>query len=480
MRCFFLLVVLAVFTLSTDAWACSCFRPDTPKNEFDGAKAVFTAHVPEIIKSEQGYAVKIILKIDKVWKGKPDKNFIVVNPNEQCAYYHFKENKKYLVYAHSSWDKNKPDDYHVSGCSRTRPLDKAQLDIRYLDAIIANKDTRTIDKSLPAILISEDENDNVRTEALRLLDRMIVGNRADVLEGTHKDIPEGTVEALVKASESENVEFKTAVISNMSSMLLLGISSRADVKEASLRLLMEALLRLLTDDDQNVRNHATRALGLTARLKPSDVFKALVQELKEVKLKQWDDKKLYEKTLEDLGTSIARVANTEKEKIKAVEILYKMIDEISNPSGKASVIRQLGYQKELAVRAAPKLLKMLKTADDTSIINSTISALGNIKATGALEDIKSYLKHEDCWVVTQVIQSAHKIAPDKFPGFFRNKAMPEMKTRYESCDYQFDFALEALGPAAKDMKPFLVKRYKAMEEGAWRKDNLKSVIDKLQ
>lgn len=461
MKCFFLLFVLAIFTSSADAWACSCRGPETPKEAFDKAKAVFTTHVPEFIKGEQGYVEKVILKIDKVWKGNPDKESIVVNPNEQCAYYNFKENKKYIVYAHSSWDKNIPDSYHVSGCSRTKPLDEGKIETRYLDAIIASKDTKAIDQSLPSILKNKEEKNNIRIEATRLLGWML---RID-FEGA----PEGAVEALVKASGSDNVELKLSVAHNLSHYKLKG---RTDVKGA--------LLQLLKDGDQNVRNTSAGALAMTANHESSDVFKALIQALDEARLKQWDDKKLYETALTALGVSISKVANTEKEKTEAVEILYDMIDEISDPYRKVSVIQHLGFHKERAIRAAPKLLEVLKAADEYHVKQYTLSALGDIKATEALEDIKSYLKDENCYVVKHTIEAVYKIVPDRFPEFFRNKAMPEMKARFEKCQHQFVWALRTIGPAATNMKPFLIEKYEAMPADSWIREDLKGVIDKLQ
>jgi len=77
------------------------------------------------------------------------------------------------------------------------------------------------------------------------------------------------------------------------------------------------------------------------------------------------------------------------------------------------------------------------------------------------------------------VQAVHKIAPERFPEFLRNKAMPEMIKRFESCWVALTWTLEALAPDAKDMKPFLVKKYKTKGYSFWGKDDLKSIIDKL-
>jgi len=458
---FFLFLVFLTCSVATEAWACSCAGPGTPKEAFDKAKAVFTTHAPEFTKNEQGYVKKVTFKINKIWKGNPGEELIVPLPRGGCAYWNFKENKKYLIYAHPPWDKNNPDSYEISMCSRTKPLDDGQIETRYLDAIAANKDTVKIDQSLPAILENKEEENNIRIEAARLLGWMVRMNS--------ETAPNGAVEALVKASESNDTRLKVTIAHNLSNFKFRG---RSDVKEA--------LLQLLKDDDQNVRNTSAGALPSVASRQSPDVFKALVQALDEAKRKPWTDKPLSETTLAVLGVSISKVAYTENEKTGAVKVLYDMIDEISNPYRKVSVIQHLGFQKERATWTAPKLLELLKATDNYHIKQYTISALGDIKATEALEDIKSYLNDKNCYVVKHSIEAVHKIAPEEFPEFFRNKAMPEMKTRFESCRHQFIWALQTLGPAAKDMKPFLVKKYETMPDDNWTKGELKNVIESLQ
>lgn len=282
-----------------------------------------------------------------------------------CDYAHFKENKKFLIYAHSSWYKSKPNEYSVLDCSRTKPLDVGGIETRYLDAIVAGKDTKSIDQSLSGILTSEKEKVNVRIEAANLLGlrfnrkfdeaktealekvsklQLELGNgevdanaifKAILDEATHGIEVKEEVDALVKASMSSDPSLKVAIVRNLYSMSEL--AGRTDIKEV--------LLRLLKDDDQNVRNITAIALVWLSDSQWSDIYKPLVQALNEARLKQWNDKELYEKTLTTFGVSVSRTANTEKEKIETVRILYNMIDEISDPYNKSDVIRELGLKK---------------------------------------------------------------------------------------------------------------------------------------
>ena len=461
MKHFYLLVILFVCISGTEAWACSCVAPSTPEKAFEMAKAVFTTHAPELIKNKHGYIEKVILHPDKFWKGNTNLKSIVVNPRTMCNYANFVENKKYLIYAHSHWDKSKLDDYSVSMCSRTKPLDEAEIEVRYLDALVANQSTQVIDQSLPDILANDKEKNNVRVEAARLLGWMIRRNS--------EDPPEKTVAAFIKASQSNNTKLKLTLAGELSNPKLRG---RSNVKEA--------LLRLLHDEDPTIRNISAGGLANVAKRNSPDVFNALHQEFNKANSKPWQDKKLRESTLAVLGVSISKVATTAKEKTEAVKILHHLIDEMNNPHNKVTVIQHLGFQRKFAKRSGPKLLAVLKTADSPYVQQYTLSALGDIKATEALDDIKPYVKDEKCYVVKHTVEAVHKIDPENFPEFFKTQAMPEMKKRFERCRHEFTWALQSIGPAAKEMKPFLVKQYQTIEDGHWLKGQLKNVIDALQ
>lgn len=126
------------------------------------------------------------------------------------------------------------------------------------------------------------------------------------------------------------------------------------------------------------------------------------------------------------------------------------------------------------------MLEVLKSTNDYHK-NTIIEALGEIEAKEALEGIKSYIKDKDCYVVVSVIEAVYKIDPDGFSEFFKNKAMPEMKARFEKCYFQFALALSGLGPAAKDMKPFLLEKYKtAKDDGSSASFLLENTIESLQ
>ena len=464
MRFYLYLVVFLISSLAAEAWACSCAGPPTLiKQAFDQAKTVFSARVGEIRKNEYGYDEEAILAIDKVWKGDPDKKFLAIFLRDQCTFTRFEVDKSYLVYAHRGWNKNIPDSYHVSMCSRTKFLDKGRIEARYLDAIVANKDTKFIDQSLLDILKSKEEENTVRIEAVELLGQMI--------EVDAEHVPEGTLDALINAAKSGDAESKLAIID---SLLNQNSRGREEVKEA--------LLRLLKDDDQSVSNAAAEVIVILTN-SDSTVFKALIQELEEARLKEWKDANLYESTLATLGVAIARATSTDMERAKTADLLYEMLDQVSHPSRKSSIIRSLGRQKEYAKKAIPKLLETLKVADDDYVKSAAIVALGEVKAMEGLEHIKPYTKDMDCAIAINAIEAIYKIDAKKFSGVFRNEAVKQMKKRFESselfCKMHVVTALKTLGPAAKNMKPFLIEKYKAVSEDEWLGNELKGIIDAL-
>ena len=212
----------------------------------------------------------------------------------------------------------------------------------------------------------------------------------------------------------------------------------------------------------------------------SEIFHALTQALESAETMEWSDRKLYEKTLTIFGVSIAKIAKDEKEKIRVVNILHNMIDKIGDPYDKTSIIQHLGFQRHYAVQSVHKLLDVLKETDHDHVKKYTISALGDIKAIEALDEIKPYVVDEDCYLVKHSVEAIHAIDPEGFPVFFRERGMTEMKTRFEHCDSAFIWTLENLGVAAKEMQPFLMDKYQTMDEDDWRKDGLKRILDSME
>jgi len=459
MRNFFILFSFFMFfTMTSEAWACSCAGPGTPEHEFKESKAVFSAHTRIFKKNKNGTTEEIVLYIDKVWKGDPPQAYEMnlSKIRNGCAYWGFKEDTGYLVYAHKSWDKNDPQGLEISMCGRTKPLNQAQIETRYLNAIVEGKDTKLIDQSLPEILTGT-EPENLRAEAANLLGWMMIHNV--------ETIPEGTAAALVKAAQSPEAEVRLAVAQNLGRYRLTGKPG-----------VTEALLNLLKDDDLNIRNAATSALSIVGK-GDVRVFKALVESLNMIQKEQWEDTKLYETTLTALGSSIAEVARTDKEKKETANILHDLIDKISNPYSKVSIIQRLGFQKEHARKFAPKILKVLKSSDHYHLKQYSLNALGDIKATEALADIKPYLKDKNCYVVKSTVEAVYKIDPEGFEDFFRTQAMPEMKARYDGCQHEFIWSLQTIGMPAKAIEPFLAKKYEAMPQDDWRRAPLKTLLD---
>lgn len=457
-RLVFFLFVLSVF--AGNAWACSCAGPVTVKQEFVQVKAVFTAHVGGFNSTEQGVVKGVHLNIDKVWKGEMGEALAVSFPRNGCSYWDFKVGKSYLVYAHASRDKHSPSGYDISMCSRTKLLDRAFTETRYLDAIVAGEDTSVIDKSLPSILLNKKGKTQHRVEIVKLLGSMLRKN-------TVRDVP-AAVNALVESIDSSSAELKIAIAHNLTNP-----SFRDNFR------VKNALLQLLLDSEQDVSNAAASAFAMVTR-QDSNVFQALIRQLSLVNKKHWQDEELHEFTVMTLGVSIAKVASTAKEKHAAVDILLGMIGRIDNPYHKVSIIQHLGFLNQYASKASAKLVSILSASEHSHVKQYTLSALGDIKAVDEIDSIKPYVKDKSCYVVKHAIEAVYKITPEEFPSFFRAAVMPEMKARFEACQHEFIWTLQTLGPAAKALRPFLQERYKTLHDNSWLKGQLSNIISNLQ
>ncbi len=443
------------------AWACSCAPGSpTPLEAFQDAKAVFIGHVYELQKDTYGYAEEVVLKVGKVWKGEPGETFHVGSLRRGCSYWNFEENKSYLIYAHPTQDKDDPDGYAVSVCSRTKPLDKGQIETKYLDAILAGNDLEEIDNSLPNILL-HDESPNVRVESAYILGQM--------LRESGEPLSENILEALIKATSDPNKQVKIAAVNNLENYRLKGTPG-----------LKEALLNLLQDDDSAVRGSASSALSVIAQHE-SDAFKGLKKAFeKAISSENKQDLKEYEGSIVSLSVSLAQVAGSEEEKKEVVDLVFPVLDDIHNPYWKVSVIQHLGFLKEHALKIAPKLIEELKKSDDYHVKQYMINALADIGAKDALEIIKSYLNDENCNVVSSTIEAVYKIDPQGFGDFFSVQAMPVMKGRFDQCGSNFIWGPQSIGAAAKDMGPFLKEKYENLQDNDWTKGLLKNLFDSWQ
>jgi|TARA_R110002124_G_scaffold83894_5_gene219156 hypothetical protein len=455
------LAAAAVFTflslMPVIAQACSCAGPGSPAAAMERARAVFTGHV-RVVKNTADNTDRVMIDVDKIWKGDPGKEFILGLPRHGCAYWNFEDQKDYLIYADKSWDKDNPDGYSVTMCSRTKPLEKARIEIRYLDAAVAGRDTTELDAGLAAILLSE-QPDNIRTEAAIMLGGLI--------RDSTDTVPEEAVKALVTASQYGGTELKTTIAGNLANHHLMG---RQDVKTA--------LTALLDDRVFSVRSAAAGALSIIAR-NNSTVFAAIMTALEKTRQEAGGDIQAHQAIFTSMGRSLAATAATEEEKAQVVDTLLGMLDDIPEPYNKVTLIQHMGFQQARAGKAVPKLLEILKTAENYHLKQYLLLALGDIGAAETRDNIRPYLKDENCYVVGSAVTALYKIDTAAFPQLFAQEITPVIKTRFDKCSYELTNALQTIGSEAKSLKPFLAEKYQKMPESDWKKKQLGNVLEKL-
>jgi len=459
MRYFWVAAVFSFLSLMPEAaQACSCAGPGSPAEAMEKARAVFTAHVSQLVKNTANYTDRVIFRVDKVWKGDPGKEFILGLPRHGCAYWNFEDQTDYLIYAEQSWDKNDPDGYSVTMCSRTKPLEKALIETRYLDAVLAGEDIAALDTGLVGILLSE-QPDNIRAEAAVTLGKKIRDSAGNV--------PENAVKALITASQSGGAELRIAIANNLANYHL---KSREDVKAA--------LIALLEDKVFGVRSAAAGALSMVAR-NDSAAFVPILKALEKTRAEAGNDIQTYQRIFAALGQALAATAATAEEKAQVVDTLLALVDDIPDPYDKVSVIQHIGFQKEQAEKAVPKLLETLKAAKHDHLKRYALLALGDIGATEAAESIKPYLKDENCQVLTGAMTALYKIDAASFSQLFETEISPVVKTRFDKCSYELTSVLQSIGQTAKPLKVFLSGKYQAMPDSDWKKKGLGDVLKKL-
>jgi hypothetical protein len=120
---------------SHPASACSCL-PTTPQQSLKNSGTVFAGRVidvidaseknPEISRPLLGF--EVIFEVSKVWKGKVEKQQVVLTSSSSasCGYY-FEKGKEYLVYASTQGTQ-----LETGLCSGTKPLANARPDLAVL------------------------------------------------------------------------------------------------------------------------------------------------------------------------------------------------------------------------------------------------------------------------------------------------------------------------------------------------------------
>ena len=133
----FVVIIISTLVLETEpAYACSCVLPGPPDEELTNAAAVFSGRVIDIVKPinfgsiSSADPIKVTFQVQEVWKGSVSLTTTITTARSgaSCGYI-FKKGSEYIVYADGS-----ENNLSVSMCSRTQPLDAAELDLQVLGA----------------------------------------------------------------------------------------------------------------------------------------------------------------------------------------------------------------------------------------------------------------------------------------------------------------------------------------------------------
>jgi hypothetical protein len=130
----FLILIIGCFALmifnAQTAYSCSCVNIGTPQKELKKAQAVF---IGEVIQIYPGYGSKqypalIKLKVERYWKGiKKTETIEILSDLGLHSCRTVPIEGKYIVYAYK-----KGSSLITHGCTRTRPLDEAEDDLKAL------------------------------------------------------------------------------------------------------------------------------------------------------------------------------------------------------------------------------------------------------------------------------------------------------------------------------------------------------------
>lgn len=135
MKKIFLLATSLLVLSANAASACSCI-PTTPQQSLKNSGTVFAGRVidvvdegemrPEVSRPLLGF--KVTFEVSNVWKGQPNRQFVVRTSGSSASCgYSFEKGKEYLVYA-----SNQGSQLETGLCSGTKPLANARPDLAVL------------------------------------------------------------------------------------------------------------------------------------------------------------------------------------------------------------------------------------------------------------------------------------------------------------------------------------------------------------
>jgi hypothetical protein len=161
---------------ASNAYACSCVKPEVPQ-AFREARAVFFGEVLEIIQPQADSPTapladrlfRIRFKVERSWKGAATQEIIISSDQGRAGCFSwgpFEKGRKYLVYAERRTPSGAPTKYLavLFKCNRTDLLANATADLKILDAMRGASDQKRVGAASRRKLIDSAEVITSRTK----------------------------------------------------------------------------------------------------------------------------------------------------------------------------------------------------------------------------------------------------------------------------------------------------------------------------
>ncbi len=449
---FYSLIFTIIFSFyTTFAMACSCAMPQTPAKAFEQSKAVFLADVQKTNQDANKPKTKIVLNVEKIWKGTPDKTFVIDLPRHNCAYWNFEEGQKYLIYAHTSWDKKRPDDYEVTICSRTKQAKGASLEMQYLDAAMNGEEIAPLNTAL--FTKATDPAADIRAEAIKLILEMVgkPEKSKEIYETLLKSLSDKDDTVLLQAIRGFNTYHKT------------------NKKEV-----ITALIPLLQSENRKIRMATVHVLQNIGK-KNRDVFNAL---LTAAKTEPDTDKEEHQYLLSSLVSAVSKTAETAEQKKEAFDMMIATLDRLDKYA-LVNVIQHIGFMGHDGAAAAPKFIDILKNTEHNHVRQYTILSLGNIKSAEAVPAVTPFITHKNCYVSASVTEALYKIDTAESKTALNTHALPHMAKNFEKCTYEYTNILAQIKDSAEPLLPVLEKHQDNQALQQYVRDRIKAVIKNI-
>src|SRR5262245_8921546 len=157
---FFLPAIFSMIFLLSQADACTCSSPDSPRVEMKQSDVVFSGKVVKTNVPKRRIRInlsfpfihfiqwqtRIVFSVKEVWKGKASSEIGIIDTLGSSCNFYFKEGDEYIVYAYGG----EGDGLYTNICSRTALLIDASEDLRDLGKGV-RPEPPSIKSALPAI-----------------------------------------------------------------------------------------------------------------------------------------------------------------------------------------------------------------------------------------------------------------------------------------------------------------------------------------